>query len=1241
MMKKIIAAIAGLGVLATVAYAGLVGDRLGIGDSTYQSNPPASGAAIKGNVGIGTTNPQKKLQVIGDAEITGTITSPSVPLTTDNLSEGTTNRYDRTVSISSGSGIDVSGTYPSFTISNTQTSAIWGNITGDITEQTDLDEILAGKQSQLNNSSGLASAINDEIGTGYAVFNTDPYFAGNVGIGSNAPAFKLDVAGTVNAGALYVGGAPYIGSQWTTVSPGIEYSEGNVGIGSAVPAFKLDVAGTVNAGALYVGGYPYIGSQWTTNVNDIFYLTGNVGVGSTIPQQKIDVLGTVKATFFSGDGTDLTGVLHSFTEADTLDSVVGRNGTTTKAVSVGTTTVGASLLVPSGNVGIGTNAPGANLSVGGGVAIGTTMMSLAPPTDGLIVVGNVGLGTSSPVARLQVAVSEGAYAYGTGGDIVYNLDTGGGVYYRVHQFTTTGSQNFVAPISIGTTQAEYLIVAAGGAGGWSMGGGGGGGGVLSDLASGCTFTPGGTYEVVVGDNVTNQNGQASSFCSFTANGGGAGGWQNSVGTGATGGNGGGGSAHGASYLGAAGNQGYYGGQGWSSEYCGGGGGSYSGSAGAGGTESGGAGSTGSSNATAGTNGLGGGGGGSGGNSGNSGKGGSGTVIIRYVQSSQDLGSSIVLNSSGDASIGNTVSVFGSAPSFVTGNFGIGSSVPTQKLDVTGTATSSNFYTAGNVGIGTTSLANKVTVIGGNVGIGTVTTVSKLTVLSDSYSYGSGGDTVTNISSGGKFYRVHKFTSVGAKTFTAPVGIGTTQLQVLVVAGGGGGGTGNNGGGGGAGGGDGSVGSNGGSGGGGGYNQAAGGISTATPPGLGNSGAQGDGAPPYTGGGGGGAGAVGGCVPGPLRGCGAAGVSNSITGSSVVYAAGGSGGNNNTAIEGGSSGIGGDGASGTLNATAGDASTGSGGGGCQTTHSAAAGGSGIVIVRYEIPTLELALPQVANLIGSVSIGKSSVAAGTLDVQGVGTTSAPTFRLLDVDGVVKSSFLDSGNVGIGTSAPRTRLEVSDILYSTGNIGVGTSAPQAKLDVQGGAYIGVGTAYTQIETDGTLYFGGAATVFEDLQVVLNSATAVNAPSITSKYGSRLYTFSDEAVNEDQLPFTAQLTHSYKEGSNVTPHVHFTGEDTTACNFVWDIDYRWTNYNVGIGTSDANATVTVANSGTADLHNMAAMPAISGSGKTISSIITGTLYRNSTNADDTCDGKSAYLLQFDLHYEQDTIGSRQTIVK
>jgi hypothetical protein len=111
---------------------------------------------------------------------------------------------------------------------------------------------------------------------------------------------------------------------------------------------------------------------------------------------------------------------------------------------------------------------------------------------------------------------------------------------------------------------------------------------------------------------------------------------------------------------------------------------------------------------------------------------------------------------------------------------------------------------------------------------------------------------------------------------------------------------------------------------------------------------------YGAGGGGGASAAGGnaagtSTPGQVAGVGGAGVSSSITGSSVTRAGGGGGGGYTQWNSGGTGGGGDGGRQDPLKAsTAGTVNTGGGGGGrgCTTAGGSPAGGSGIVIIRYK-------------------------------------------------------------------------------------------------------------------------------------------------------------------------------------------------------------------------------------------------------------------------------------------------------
>lgn len=165
-----------------------------------------------------------------------------------------------------------------------------------------------------------------------------------------------------------------------------------------------------------------------------------------------------------------------------------------------------------------------------------------------------------------------------------------------------------------------------------------------------------------------------------------------------------------------------------------------------------------------------------------------------------------------------------------------------------------------------------------------------------------------------------------------------------------------------------------------------------------------------------------------------------------------------------------------------------------------------------------------------------------------------------------------------------------------------------------------------------------WDDLRVPVNAVkvAATKVPTLTTYKGGHVYAFADQAVegNEEQVTFVCQIPHGYKQGSSIYPHVHWVGQDNTEGNVRWKLTYSWANITEAFA-AEADIYVDAANSTTTDTHNMASFSAISGVGKTISSMLICSLTRNSSHDNDTFTGKSAYLLEFDFHIEMDSVGS------
>jgi hypothetical protein len=205
---------------------------------------------------------------------------------------------------------------------------------------------------------------------------TDPLFgasaAHDIAAGDiTAWSAKLDGSGT----ASYV---PMFSATGTLGDSAIvSAADGKVGIGTATPAYKLDVAGAINATtAITIGGVPVATSRdtyWSIvgSGPDIQYSGAKVGVNTATPAYTLDVGGDINVTggSFRINGVPLTGT-------GTVTSVAGSGGTTGLSVSggpiatAGTLTLGGTLAVASGGTGAITAAAArTNLGLGGAATL--------------------------------------------------------------------------------------------------------------------------------------------------------------------------------------------------------------------------------------------------------------------------------------------------------------------------------------------------------------------------------------------------------------------------------------------------------------------------------------------------------------------------------------------------------------------------------------------------------------------------------------------------------------------------------------------------------------------------------------------------------------------------------------------------------------------------------------------------------------------------------------------------------
>jgi len=222
-------------------------------------------------------------------------------------------------------------------------------------------------------------------------------------------------------------------------------------------------------------------------------------------------------------------------------------------------------------------------------------------------------------------------------------------------------------------------------------------------------------------------------------------------------------------------------------------------------------------------------------------------------------------------------------------------------------------------------------------------------------------------------------------------------------------------------------------------------------------------------------------------------------------------------------------------------------------------------------------------------------------------------------------------------------NQVMLGDGNV---TEVKSTGLGNFGGAKIGDGgvTDYSEFETDGTLKFNGAATVWNDANV---GAMALTVPVASQPDEGN---FMDEDGGDTEITTWAyavgekssgaiEFPHDYKEGSDIIFHVHWQGiaEPTGTDNVKWQL-----TYSVAQMESTLDAATTIAIEAAYDTQyefKLSNFPTITGTNFNIGDQFVFTIERIIA-AGDAYAG-DALIATVGFHYECDTIGSRQTIIK
>ena len=333
------------------------------------------GAYVSSNLGIGTTNPQYKLDVVGDINFTGTFRQNGDQFVASRWTSGSGDNIYRLSNVGIG------------TTNPTSKLHVIGdaNITGVLTALNGIRGI--GIQSGgVNVTTGIITALNF-VGTGISTIVNN---SGLVSIDIKTPYFYKSLSsftateGQTTFNVNYTPNFVDVYLNGSRLSPNEVTASNGTSIVLIDPAFVGDIIDVV----VFANNGQFDSSKWvsTDTVNlfagNVYRVTGNLGIGTTNPTSKLHVVGNSLITGIS-----------------TLGITTTTNLTAQSFVVSGVSTFQNNIIQTSGFVGIGTDNPLQRFQIG-------TANTLGINSEGTIFVvtsnADVGIGTTNPTSKLHV-----------------------------------------------------------------------------------------------------------------------------------------------------------------------------------------------------------------------------------------------------------------------------------------------------------------------------------------------------------------------------------------------------------------------------------------------------------------------------------------------------------------------------------------------------------------------------------------------------------------------------------------------------------------------------------------------------------------------------------------------------------------------------------------------------------------------------------------------------------------------